>query len=114
VLANGASCTVTLESTLITDDDTADSPDQLDGNADNDIVDGDADDFVLNFTVDLPPTVTSATVTVATIPTTAAGATDVDLASNIVINFSEPIDSTAAPLGVTLECPAGNPIAFAG
>ncbi|HMB92060.1 MAG TPA: Ig-like domain-containing protein, partial [Rhodothermales bacterium] len=43
-LAGGETCTVTLESTAVTDDDAADPPDDLDGDGSNDSTDGDADD----------------------------------------------------------------------
>lgn len=96
-LTNGASCTVTLESTLITDDDTADAPDQLDGNSNNDVVDGDVDDFVLTFTVDSPPTVTT------TIP--ANGATGISSGSNIVVDFDESVNVNTSSF--IIEYPAG-------
>lgn len=54
--------------------------------------------------VDTPPKITSTTPT--------AGATNVAISSNITINFNETVDVTAG--GVTLECPAGTPVAFSG
>ena len=52
----------------------------------------------------MPPTVTGTT--------PANGATAVPVADNITINFSELVDVTAA--GVSVECPAGAAVAFAG
>ncbi|HRF98454.1 MAG TPA: hypothetical protein PLZ51_24775, partial [Aggregatilineales bacterium] len=79
-------CTVTLESTLITDVDTTDSPNELDGNLSNDLVDGDADDFAFSFTVDAPPQVLSASVEVANVPTfiPLGGGQRADVDTNIV------------------------------
>ena len=80
-LPDGAACTVTLESTLITDADGIDPPNELDGDNSNDSTDGDADDFSFGFTVDDPITVVSAT--------PANNATGVAIDSNVVINFDE-------------------------
>jgi len=97
-LTEGAACTVTLESTLITDTDGIDPPDQLDGNSDLDTNDGDADDFTLNFDVDEAPTFTGST--------PANNATNVLIGSNITLGFSEAVDVTTASF--TLNCGAGN------
>lgn len=53
---------------------------------------------------DAPPQVSSHSPT--------AGATGVAVSSNITINFNETVDVTSS--GVTLECPAGTPVAFSG
>jgi DNA/RNA endonuclease G (NUC1) len=63
------------------------------------------DDFSVSATGagDSAPTVTTTT--------PAAGATNVPLDSNIVVNFSESV--TAAPAAFTVQCPAGTPQVFA-
>lgn len=114
-LPSGAICTVTLESTLITDVDTVDSPHELDGNGDNDVNDSDADDYVFTFTVDAPPRLTTTPrVEVGGVLTflPLVGAQRADIDTDIIINFNENVDATVT--GVTLECPAGSPIPFAG
>ena len=98
-LPEGASCTVTLESTLITDADDADPPNELDGDNSNDITDGDADDFTLGFTVDTPPSFVSST--------PANNDTGVLLNSAIQITFDEAVEAEAADFG--LNCGAGTP-----
>jgi len=70
-------CTVTAVAANITDVDTGDPPNQLDGN--NDGTEG--DNFTLTFTTDAVPTVTT---------TTPANTTLSNLkTTNITINFSE-------------------------
>ncbi|MGH9803485.1 MAG: beta strand repeat-containing protein, partial [Blastocatellia bacterium] len=81
---NGASCTVTLVSTLISDSDSIDPPNQLDGNSSGDIVENDADNFTLVFTVDNPPALTGNT------PNN--GDSNVSVGSNITLTFSENVD----------------------
>jgi len=108
-LPNGANCTVTLESTLITDNDAVDPPNQLDGDGNADQNDGDADDFVLSFSVDAAPSVVSTT--------PANGATGVPPTSSISIDFSESVlfPTTADPVpgnaAFDLVC-GGSPTAF--
>lgn len=113
-LPAGSTCAVTLESTLITDVDATDPPNELDGNASSDLTDGDADDFVLTFDVDTAPSPLNLTVEVAGVPSflPLGGGQFVDADTNIAIQFSESVD--VAPSGITLECPAGSPVAFAG
>jgi len=107
-------CTVTLDSALITDVDTVDAPNELDGNNSNDITDGDADDLSFTFTVDAPPFPFSPNIDVAGIPNflpLGIGQV-VDVDTDIRLAFNENVDATLA--GVTLECPAGSPVAFTG
>ncbi len=94
----GDDCTITVTSTLMTDVDTIDPPDQLDGNNDGDGMDGDVDDFVLSYSIDAAPVVT------ATSPMNGG-----DVANNAVFvaTFSEPVDLAMG--GFTLFC--GGPIA---
>jgi len=104
-LDSGETCTLTLESTLITDNDAIDPPNELDGDASNDTTDGDADDYTFNFTVDTAPSITSIQVeksdTLGDI-TTPSNDTDVDLDTTIVITFSETV--TGSNDWVTLTC----------
>ncbi len=79
----GASCTLTLTSSLITDDDTVDPPHELDGNGSNDIVDGDADNFVLAFTVQ-PPAANNDAYTITPQFTYASGAAALSVRNNDV------------------------------
>jgi methionine-rich copper-binding protein CopC len=81
-LPSGA-CNVTLESTLITDADAVDPPNELDGNASGDVVDGDADDQVINYTVDAAPTVTAVS--------PLDNATGVAIGTNVDVTFSEAV-----------------------
>ncbi|MFO1495720.1 MAG: Ig-like domain-containing protein [Lysobacterales bacterium] len=101
-LPQGSSCTLTGVAAEISDSDANDPPNNLAAN------------FVRSFTVDAQPAITSATAEVANVPTTLPLGVGqlVDGDSNLVINFSEAIDATAA--AVTLECPVGSPRAFAG
>ncbi|KAB2933813.1 MAG: tandem-95 repeat protein [Candidatus Contendobacter sp.] len=96
-LPEGATCTVTLESTLITDVDSVDPPNQLDGNGDNDTSDGDADDFTLSFTVDTAPTFVSSG--------PANGNVNVNVSSNIAVNFNEAVNVALG--GLALDCGGG-------
>lgn len=96
-LPEGATCTVTLESTLITDVDSVDPPNQLDGNGDNDTTDGDADDFTLGFTVDTAPTFVSSN--------PANGNVNVNVSSNIAVNFNEAVNVALG--GLALDCGGG-------
>lgn len=89
-LTAGASCTAIAVAAEIGDSDAFDPPQ-------NPVA-----DVVRTFTVDAAPTITGI------LP--ANGATDVGLASNIVVSFSEPVSFTAAAF--TLACPNGNPVAF--
>ncbi len=113
-LPSGSACIVTIESMLVTDTDIIDPPNQLDGDASGDLVDGDADDFVLNFTVDAPPEPLTISVDVGGVPSflPLGGGQTVDVGTDIRVIFSENIDATAA--GATLQCPIGTPIPFAG
>jgi hypothetical protein len=47
--ALGDICTITIDSANVTDNDLIDPPNQLDGDASSDFVDGDADDYVATF-----------------------------------------------------------------
>lgn len=96
-LPEGTSCIVTVDSTKVTDTDSVDPPNELDGNADNDGADGDVDNYVLTFTMDDAPTVTSTTPT--------SGATGVALNTDLTVNFSESVNATAASF--TLDCGGG-------
>lgn len=107
-LPNGANCTVTLESTLITDVDGVDPPNELDGDNSGDIVDGDADDVTRSFSVDQAPIVTT------TAPV--GGAVNQNPTGTITINFSESVTfdtvANAANTSFDLECPGGTPANF--
>ncbi len=107
-LPNGAGCTVTLESTLITDVDGVDPPNELDGDNSGDIVDGDADDVTRSFSVDQAPIVTT------TAP--AGGATNQNPTGTITVNFNESVVfdtvANAANTSFDLECPGGTPTNF--
>ena len=89
-LTAGASCTATAVATQIGDSDAFDPPQNPAANV------------VRTFTVDAAPTLTSVT--------PANGATNVGLASNITVAFSEPVDFAAGAF--TLACPNGSPVAF--
>jgi methionine-rich copper-binding protein CopC len=93
-LPDGILCTITVVATNVTDVDGL--PDQLDG--DNNGIGG--DNYVFTFTVDAAPTVISTT------PTN--GATNVTNDTNIVVNFSEPVNATNTAFA--LECPLASPI----
>ena len=90
-IAEGATCTVTVTASQVTDSDTNDPPDTL------------AADYSFGFTADRAPTVMS------TVP--ASGAAGIGESNNIVINFSEPVSFGAGAF--TIACPAGSPVAFA-
>ncbi|MBK9654221.1 MAG: Ig-like domain-containing protein [Rhodanobacteraceae bacterium] len=96
-LPNGANCTVTLESTLITDVDAIDPPNQLDGNSSGDLVDGDADDFALTFSVDAQPSIVAAEVEVVNVFTALPLGVGVfaDSDTNLRLSFSEAVNPTA-------------------
>jgi methionine-rich copper-binding protein CopC len=87
-LPAGTTCTVTVVAAQVTDVDAGQnlSP----GN------------YVFSFTINTLPTVTS------TVPTN--GATNVDPATTVTVNFSEPVNVT--PTAFKLECPVGTPVAF--
>ena len=89
-LPEGASCSVLAVAAQISDADAFDPPNTL---AAND---------TLGFATDAAPSVSNI------VP--ANGATDVGLASNIVVSFSEPVNF--APGAFSLECPAGNAVPF--
>ena len=89
-LTAGASCTATAVAAQIGDSDAFDPPQNPVANV------------VRTFTVDAAPTLTSVT--------PANGATNVGLASNITVTFSEPVDFAAGAF--TLACPNGSPVAF--
>lgn len=97
-LAAGAACTVSIESTLVTDADLVDPPNELDGDGSGDSNDADADDFALAFSVDAAPAFASS------VP--ANSDTGVPAGTNIVINFSEAVDASAASF--TINCGAGD------
>ncbi|MGQ0800600.1 MAG: Ig-like domain-containing protein [Pseudomarimonas sp.] len=97
----GDTCTVTVQSALVTDADVIDPPNQLDGDGSGDTIDGDADNFVSTYIVDAAPIATT------TVP--ANGATDIAIAAgSITVNFSESV--TVTPGGITLTCPANVPL----
>jgi Tol biopolymer transport system component/DNA/RNA endonuclease G (NUC1)/methionine-rich copper-binding protein CopC len=87
-------CTVTVTANQITDTDISDPPDQM------------ASNFAFSFTtaspVDTAPTVSSTT--------PANLATNVAVANNIVINFSESV--TASASAFSIQCPTGSPQTF--
>ncbi|HRF98453.1 MAG TPA: Ig-like domain-containing protein, partial [Aggregatilineales bacterium] len=95
-LTNGAACTVTLESTSITDDDVVDGANELDGSGNGDVTNGDADDYVLNFTVDTQPTITSAEAEVTNVFTALSliPPTYADVDTDLRITFSEAMTVT--------------------
>ncbi len=86
-LPTGATCTVTVVASQVTDVDAGQHP-----NA----------DYVFSFTVDSPPTVVSTT--------PANGAVNVGPASTVTIDFSKPVNVTGSAF--KLECPTGTPVAF--
>ncbi len=90
-LTAGASCTATAVAAQIGDSDTIDPPQNPAANV------------VRTFSVDTAPTVA------ASVP--ANGAINVDIASNLTVNFSEAVTFPAGAF--TLECPAGAAIPFA-
>ncbi|UXI69274.1 tandem-95 repeat protein [Tahibacter amnicola] len=81
-LPSGATCTLTVLAANVVDADAIDPPDNMAAN------------FVVSFTTDAAPTVTSTT------PTN--GATAVTSDATITLNFSEPVDLTASAF--TLNC----------
>ena len=81
-------CSTTVVAAQVTDVDSNDPPDNM------------AADFPFGFTTDAAPTVSS------TVPPN--GATGVAVDSNITVNFSESVATTASTFG--LECPAGTPV----
>ena len=88
---NGELVTVTVFAAQVSDQDTADPPQNMAAN------------FVFSFTIDVPPSVSS------TVPTN--GAINVSKSANIVVNFSENVNATTSSF--TIECPApGNLRAF--
>jgi methionine-rich copper-binding protein CopC len=87
---NGELVTVTVFAAQVTDQDSADPPDNMAAN------------FVFSFTIDQAPSVTS------TVPTN--NAIDVLKTSNIVVNFSENVTATTSSF--TIECPTGSARAF--
>ena len=87
----GDSCVLTVFASAINDDDLIDPPNNL------------AADFVVAFNVDAAPAVTTTT--------PASGASNVAVNSNLVVNFSEPVDIGSAAT-FSLECPNGSPIGF--
>ncbi|MDG4550387.1 MAG: Ig-like domain-containing protein [Candidatus Contendobacter sp.] len=100
-LPEGATCTVVLESTLITDVDSVDPPNQLDGDNSNDTTDGDADDFTLGFTVDTAPAFVSSS--------PANGNVNVNVSSNIGVGFNEAVNVSTASF--TINC-GGGPLTY--
>jgi hypothetical protein len=89
-LTAGASCTATAVAAQIGDSDAFDPPQNPAANV------------VRTFSVDAAPTITGV------VP--ANGATDVGLASNLVVSFSEPVNFAAGAF--TLACPNSSPVAF--
>jgi methionine-rich copper-binding protein CopC len=89
-LPEGTSCTVTVLANGISDTDALDPPDNMAAN------------HSFSFTVDAAPFVTAST--------PADGATDVDAAANIEVDFSEPV--TVDTSSFTISC-GGNDQAFA-
>ena len=87
-LPAGATCTVTVVSSQISDTDAGDPPNIM------------ASDYVFTFTLDAAPSVTS------TVPANAA--TGVANDANLTVTFSESVSLTGS--AVTLECPVGVPI----
>ncbi|HWT01914.1 MAG TPA: Ig-like domain-containing protein, partial [Pyrinomonadaceae bacterium] len=88
---NGELCTVTINAAQVEDQDSNDPPNNLTAN------------YVFDFTIDLPPSVTTTT------PTN--GQTGVAANTNIVVNFSESVNATTNSFSI--ECPApGNTQAF--
>ena len=87
-LPGGASCTVTVLASQVTDIDTADPPDHMDAN------------HSFSFSTlapDVPPVVSSTT--------PANGASNVSINSTVSISFSETV--TASATAFALECPGG-------
>jgi methionine-rich copper-binding protein CopC len=82
--ANGEVVTVTIFAAQVSDQDSADPPQNMAAN------------FVFSFTIDQAPSVTS------TVPTNSS--IDILKTANIVINFSENVNATTSSF--TIECPA--------
>lgn len=97
-LTEGANCVLNVVATNITDSDGDDPPDLM------------ANSFSLSFSVDTAPAeiLTETEVGGVFQDVTAAGASNVDLDSNIQITFNEPVSVTFPANG--LQCPAGNNI----
>jgi len=113
----GDICTVTLESTLITDADAIDPPNELDGDNSGDTVDGDADDFVSTYTIDSPPALLSSTPAANALVNTAQTVSFTydepvtDLGSAITLNCAGPIAGTITGSGTaTLTFTPDNPL----
>ncbi|MGW5237401.1 Ig-like domain-containing protein [Monashia sp. NPDC004114] len=82
-LPEGTVCSVTVVANQISDVDVIDPPDHL------------AADHTFSFTADAAPAVTTTT--------PADGATDVDPAASITVNFTEPVDVTASSFTVVCD-----------
>ncbi len=83
-------CVLTVVAANVTDSDLIDPPDNM------------AADFVVNFTVDAAPSVSTLT--------PANGATNQSNTVPVVVTFSEPVATTGTSF--TVECPVATPIAF--
>ena len=95
-LPAGAACTASVLASAVHDADSNDPPDTMAAN------------YSWNFAVDAAPSVSSI------VP--ANGASNANPTSNIVINFSEPVNfdtaANAANTSFALECPGGTPVDF--
>ena len=89
--AANETCTVTVLAAQVSDTDAGDPPDNMAAN------------YVFSFSTDAAPAVTTVT------PTN--GSTQVASNTNIVVNFSEPVNIVDAT-AFTVECPTGTPVAF--
>lgn len=89
-LPTGVTCTFTVFAAQVNDTDTVDPPGTMAAN------------FVSTFTTDAAPTVTGGT------PTN--GATSVGTLTPVTYTFSEAVDAGPGA-AITVECPAGNPVA---
>ena len=97
--SSGDLCTITIDSDNVVDNDLFDPPNQLDGNASLDVVDGDADDYVAVFsTVDAAPQVSSST---------PSNLGSVDQSQGVVLNFSEAVDIAVGAFAFTCN---GSPL----
>ncbi|MBK8031706.1 MAG: Ig-like domain-containing protein [Chloroflexi bacterium] len=99
-LAAGDICTITIASAEVVDNDGIDAPNELDGDASADVVDGDSDDYVAVFSsADIPPTISSSS---------PADTDTVGTGQVVTLNFSEAVNVAAGAF--SFECPSGVPL----
>jgi len=107
-LPAGETCTVTVVAASISDVDSIDPPDNLDGDGDGTT----GDDLVFSFTIDQAPELTAVQAEVAdTLTNVSDGTTlgEVDDDTTVVFGFSEPVNVTND--GVSLSCTGSGTLA---